>query len=386
MRLRISLLLLGGLVVASPVCPAAEAGKSTAALPYAAPVASRDGWAVADAGKLGWNLARLSELEQAIAKNDFPGVTSVVVAQDGKLVYERYFGEGGPDLLNDTRSATKSVTALLVGAAIDRGLIPSAQARAYDYFADRKPFAHASERKARITLEDLLTMSSAWECDDDNQFSAGNEERMYVSEDWTRFALDIPLRGYAPWVSRPEDSPHGRAFSYCTAGSFLLGAVVEKASGKPLSQFSAEVLEQPLGITQAKWNQSSEGVGMGGGGTRYRSRDLAKLGQMVADGGRWQGKHVISENWIRQALTVRAQPRDDAEYGYQFWRFRLGQDKQAPAAWAMSGNGGNYVFIVPEQRLVAVITRTSYNQRNVHPQSQQMFGDYLLKAMPAPRP
>lgn len=380
--MRLVPVLLPALLLLATTHPTARAADA-AARPYAPPVRQDDGWAVADARQQGWDLTRLGKLEAAIGKGDFPGVTSVVVARQGKLVYERYFGDGSPDLLNDTRSATKSVTALLVGAAIDRGLIPSAQARVYDYFADRQPFAHASERKARITLEDLLTMSSAWECDDENQFSAGNEERMYVSEDWTRFALDIPLRGYAPWVSRPEDSPHGRAFSYCTAGSFLLGATVEKVSGKPLAQFSAEVLERPLGITQVKWNRASEGVGMGGGGTRYRSRDLAKLGQLVADGGRWQGKQVISERWIRDALTVRAQAREDAEYGYQFWRFRLGQGAQQTYAWAMSGNGGNYVFIVPELQLVAVITRTSYNQRNVHPQSQAMFGEYLLRALPA---
>ena len=121
---------------------------------------------------------------------------------------------------------------------------------------------------------------------------------------------------------------------------------------------------------------------MGGGGTRYRSRDLAKLGQLVADGGRWQGRQIISTAWINAALTVHAQAREDADYGYQFWRFRFPRPEGEQAAWAMSGNGGNYVFIAPDRQLVAVITRTSFNQRNVHPQSQQMFGDYVLKAMP----
>lgn len=371
-------------LVMSPVAHATgpTGGPSIPPEAYRPPVPMQDGWQVADARRGGWQIDRLHALEAAIAQGEYPGVTSIIIAHQGRLVYERYFNGGGPDVLNDTRSATKSVTALLLGAAIDRGLIPGAQAPVYAYFADRQPWKNPSPRKQRMTLEDLLTMSSAWECDDENPFSAGNEERMYVSEDWTRFALDLPMRGFAPWMTRPEDSPHGRAFSYCTAGSFLLGAVIERATGKPLASFAAEALEHPLGIRQVQWNRSSEGVGMGGGGTRYRSRDLAKLGQLVAESGRWRGRQIISTPWINAALTVHAQAREDADYGYQFWRFRFPGRQGEQAAWAMSGNGGNYVFIVPERQLVAVITRTSFNQRNVHPQSQQMFGDYVLKAMP----
>lgn len=340
-----------------------------------------DGWSVADPAREGFDAATLAAMEAAIAAGQAPDTTSVLIARDGRLVYERYFGTGGPAVLNDTRSATKSVTALLVGAAVDRKLIDGAQAPVYDYFADRT-WLHLDPRKTRFTVEDLLTMSSQWECDDENQFSAGNEERMYVSENWTQFALDLPIKGYAPWMKRPEDSPHGRAFSYCTAGSFLLGAAVERVSGKPLATFARETLEAPLGIRESQWQRSSEGIGMGGGGTRYRSRDLAKLGQLLIDGGRWQGRQVISAEWIRAMTTVHAQARDDADYGYLLWRFRFDVRGKEEGAWAMSGNGGNYVFVVPSQRLVAVITRTRYNQRDMHAQSQRLMSDYILKALP----
>lgn len=158
-------------------------------------------------------------------------------------------------------------------------------------------------RKLAITLEDLLTMSSLWECNDDNEFSSGNEERMYVTEDWLQFALDLPIKGFAPWMPRPKDSPYGRAFSYCTAGAFTAGAMVERATHRGLAAFAAEVLEKPLGITAVQWNQSPLGIGMGGGGTRYRSRDLAKLGELALDDGRWHGRQVISAAWIKQMLT-----------------------------------------------------------------------------------
>ncbi|MET3928157.1 CubicO group peptidase (beta-lactamase class C family) [Lysobacter sp. OAE881] len=354
---------------------------ATSAVTAAPPAARDDGWPVADAASAGFDTATLAAMEAAIAAGQAPDTTSVLIARDGRLVYERYFGTGGPDVLNDTRSATKSVTALLVGAAVDRKLIDGAQAPIYGYFADRT-WLHPDPRKARFTVEDLLTMSSQWECDDDNTFSAGNEERMYLAENWTQFALDLPIKGYAPWMKRPEDSPHGRAFSYCTAGSFLLGAAVERVSGKPLATFARETLEAPLGIRESQWQRSSEGVGMGGGGTRYRSRDLAKLGQLLLDGGRWNGKQVIAADWIRAMTTVHAQARDDADYGYLLWRFRFDVRGKEEAAWAMSGNGGNYVFVVPSQRLAAVITRTRYNQRDMHAQSQRLMSDYILKALP----
>jgi len=347
----------------------------------APPIARDDGWPVADAAAQGLDATRLAAMENAIAAGEVPDTTSVLITRDGRLIYERYFGKGGPDVLNDTRSATKSVTALLVGAAVDRKLIDGAQAPIYGFFPDRH-WRNDDPRKAGFTVEDLLTMSSQWECDDENQFSAGNEERMYLSEDWTQFALDLPIKGYAPWMKRPGDSPHGRAFAYCTAGSFLLGAIVERASGKPLETFAREALEAPLRIHQSKWQRSSEGVGMGGGGTRYRSRDLAKFGQLLLDGGRWNAKQVISADWIGAMTTVHAQARDDADYGYLLWRFRFDVRGTQREAWAMSGNGGNYVFVVPSERLVAVITRSRYNQRDMHAQSQRLMSDYILKALP----
>src|ERR1700761_4379438 len=360
------------ILVATPVCSA----------DYRPPANVGEGLPTTDARAAHWDIARFAALESKLADGGFKGITSVVVVQDGKLVYENYFNGGSADQLNDIRSASKSITAWLVGAAIDRKLIPDVQAKVYSYFPDKQPLQNPDQRKQAMTLEDLLTMSSLWECDDENQFSSGNEERMYVTEDWLQFALDLPIRGFAPWMTKPADSPHGRAFSYCTAGAFVAGAVVERATHKPLSAFAADVLEKPLGITTSHWNVSPLGIGMGGGGTRYRSRDLAKLGELALDEGRWQGKQVISSAWVHQMLSVHAQARDDADYGYFWWCFRFRVNGKEQPTWAMSGNGGNYVFVMPSQRLVAVVTSTAYNQRYAHPQSQEIFREYVLKALP----
>jgi CubicO group peptidase (beta-lactamase class C family) len=160
---------------------------------------------------------RLASVEAKIADKTYKDITSIMVVQDGKTVYEHYFNGSTADALNDTRSATKSITALLVGAAIDRRLISGVAARVYDFFPGHTPGAAAL---ANTTLEDLMTMSSLWECNDENEFSTGNEERMYVTARWLDFALALPLKGFAPWMDKPADSSYGRSFSYCTAGAF----------------------------------------------------------------------------------------------------------------------------------------------------------------------
>lgn len=340
-----------------------------------------DGWVTADAIARGWNAERLQALDASIDDDTVPDTTSVLVVHRGALVYERYGRGATRDTLHNTRSATKSITALLVGAAIDRALLTGVEARAFDFFPDRR-WQHDVPAKTNTTIEDLLTMSAQWECDDNNEYSSGHEERMYLSADWIQFALDLPPRGYPAWTTRPQDSPHGRAFAYCTASPFLLGAILERASGQTLAGFAADVLERPLGITAAGWQRSSDGTGMGGGGTSYRSRDLAKFGQLLVDGGRWQGRQVVAAKWVRAMTTPHAQTSFDADYGYLMWRFPFEVRGQPRHAWAMSGNGGNYVFALPEEQLVVVITRTRFNQRGMHQETQRLFSDIILKALP----
>ncbi|MER2177264.1 MAG: serine hydrolase [Stenotrophomonas maltophilia] len=220
--------------------------------------------------------ARITALESAIVAQDIKQVTSVLLLVDGQVAYEGYFNGGTAETLNDVRSASKSVTAMLVGAAIGDGHLPGMQARVYDYFPAFTARHPVDARLRPMTVEDLLTMSTLWECDDENAFSAGNEERMYVTEHWLDFALSLPVKGFAPWMTRPEDSPHGRSHAYCTANSFVLGAVLQQATKRPLADYAAQVLERPLGITASTSNRSPDGIGMGGGGTRYRSRDLER--------------------------------------------------------------------------------------------------------------
>lgn len=342
----------------------------TAAVPFAAPAAP---------AKL--DPAPLAALEAAIAREEIKQVTSVLLLVDGTVAYEHYFNGADAETLNDVRSASKSVTALLVGAAIGDGRLPGVQARVYDYFPEFTANHPVDARLRGTTLEDLLTMGSLWECDDQNPFSSGNEERMYVTERWLDFALGLPVKGFAPWMRRPEDSPHGRAHAYCTADSFVLGAVLERATKLPLADYAAQALERPLGITRSHWNRSPERIGMGGGGTRYRSRDLARLGELVLAGGRWQGKQLVPADYIAAMIRPQAQTDDGSDYGYQWWGLKLPVDGKETTVWAMSGNGGNYVFVMPEKQLVAVVTSKAYNRSYAHPQSRRVLTEFLLPAL-----
>lgn len=328
--------------------------------------------------------ALLTALGGKILDNSFQRITSVLVMVDGRLVYEEYWNGAGRETLHDVRSASKTVTGMLVGQAIARGKISGVGAKVFDFFPERRAaIENPDPRKLQVTVEDLLTMSSLLECDDDNQFSSGNEERMYVTEDWLGFFLDLPIKGFAPWVTKPKDSPYGRSFSYCTAGVFALGAVVERAAGKPVPDFAREALFAPLGIEKVEWQLSPLGQAQTGGGTRFRSLDLAKLGQLFLDGGRWQGRQVIPEAWVAASIAAHVQATGTDTYGYLWWRrdFVSG-DRTFPAVY-MSGNGGNKVVVVPSAKLVAVITSSNYNTRGMHQQTDKLLTDYILAALPA---
>lgn len=347
-----------------------------------AAAANGNEWPRADAARSGWDVEQLAAIGTRIETGEYQQVTSVLIAHDGMLIHEQYFNEGGREHMNNMRSLTKSVTSLLVGAAIDRGLLENVNVRVYDFFADRQPVANPDPRKAQFTVEDLLTMSSLWECNDENQYSRGNEERMYLIEDWLQFALDLPIRGFPGWETKPQESQYGRAFSYCTAGVFTLGAMLERAADSSLGAFAQDTLHQPLGIENVQWQEAPDGTDVGGGGTAYRSRDILKIGQLMVDGGKWRDRQVISRRWIEASLTSRAVARDDIEYGYLWWKFPFKVRDRTMLVPLAAGNGGNYLFVLPEERLVALVTATAYGQGFAHAQAQKIFQEHVLAALP----
>ena len=350
--------------------------------PAAAAVPEPGDWPTATPQAESVSAESLAAMDAAVAAGTYQTITSVLIARDGKLVHERYYDGGGPEQRRNTRSATKTVTAMLVGAAVARGKLKGVEAPVTPLLAAYGPFDNPDPRKAAITVEDLLTMSSILECDDDNSFSRGNEERMYLIEDWVKFAMDLPVRGFPAWVPRPEASPYGRAFSYCTAGVTALGAAVQSATGEPLPTFAHETLFAPLGIEGEQWQFSPLGLAQGGGGLGLRSRDLLKLGQLLLDGGRWQGRQVLPEAWVKAMTTPHAHVGEGrGDYGYLTWLVTYEVGGKAHAAYAMNGSGGNKVVVVPDLRAVVVVTTENYGVRNPHGLADALIARHALAAM-----
>jgi CubicO group peptidase (beta-lactamase class C family) len=192
-------------------------------------------------------------------------------------------------------------------------------------------------------------MSSGLDCDDWTPGSPGNEEIMYGRPDWVDFILDLPMRA----------SP-GAIGSYCTGGVVVLGYIIEYRTGMNLDAYADTYLLAPLGIREVRWRRAPDGHATGGGGLWLRPRDAAKLGQLYLDGGRWNGAQVVPAAWVERSRLQSLRLGQDG-YGLLWWKRRIPFNGGAHDSFFTSGNGGNYVFVLPGLDMVVVFTGSNYN-------------------------
>ena len=296
----------------------------------------------------------LSELERAIAGGELGKIAALAIEQGGETVYRKRFDGRESGAPVDIKSAGKSITALAVGAAIEDGALAGREVAVWPYLGSAR-----GEPFDAITVADLLAMASALDCDDRQRRSPGQEERMYRTRDWRAFALALPAREF-----RRGDDGSG-PFSYCTAGVFLLGQVVEKATGERFDRYVQRRLFDPLEIDGVEWRTSPSGEIQSGGQLTISDEALLKIGRLVLDKGRWQGAQLLEAERIGDMLTPRHRLADNTFYGDLWWATPLkAQDGQFTGSWMMKGNGGNIVAIVPSHDAVLVVQARNYNQRD----------------------
>lgn len=338
-----------------------------------------------------WTSSTTTALTQTIDEGRYGTVTSVLILQDGETVYEHYFKGADSHTLHDTRSVTKTITGMALGLAI-RDTALTLETRPARYFNELAPFDNPAPAKLTLTVEDLLTMSNPLECNDWTEFSRGNEERMYLVENWSAFFWDLPVRGYPAWATPPAQSPYGRSFSYCTAGVQILGETVGRATQTPFMTYVEDQLFTPLGITSFEWPINGQGQAHMGGGLRLRTQDLAKLGQLYLNNGRWQDHQILDESWIAASLTPHAAIPEAPQgwlYGYLWWLIPYDVAGETYYAAAMNGNGGNRVFILPDWNITVVFTNTDYNTSTMHQNAAAFFQNEIvahLNTDPAQQP
>lgn len=333
--------------------------------PGSPPDALDDGWQVSSLEAEDMAPERLAELEQRIESKEIRAPDSLLIARHGKLVYERYWNGFNRDKPHDLRSATKSVTSLLTGVAVGQQLLPGVDTPILPLLQRYAPFKNSDERKEHITVRNLLEMRSGLSCNDWDKDSPGKEEKMYDSKDWVKFILDLPM----------AEEP-GQSTVYCTGGVVVLGALVEDAAGVPFPEFARRSLFEPLGITQVEWEKADGGRTDTGGHLHIRPRDVVKIGQLVLDGGKWQGQQLVPEAWIRES-TASERTLGDSKYGYLWWLNTFGISGTPVEAWFARGNGGQYIFVFPSLELVATFTGSFYDE----PESDlpiQLVGQFVL--------
>ncbi|MFY7844472.1 serine hydrolase domain-containing protein [Chryseobacterium gambrini] len=328
----------------------------------------KSGWKVSEEK---FNHEKIRALNQKIAESRFRDITGIVVIKNEKLLLEEYFNGYKRDSLNDTRSVGKSFSSALMGIAIKDGYIKN-ENQSLKEFYDLKEFNNYSPKKDSITIKSLLTMSSGFDGNDQDEESPGNEENMYPTDNWVKFVLNLPM----------TENKTGKTWNYFTAGVVLTGDILDRSVPKGLEHYAQKKLFQPLGITKYKWQFTPQQKPSLAGGLKMNALDFAKFGQLYKNNGSWNGKSILDKNWIKKSFTnYFADNKDFEGYGYLFWRKVYKVGGKSFETYQSNGNGGNKIIIFTALPVVMVITAKAYNKPYAHLQADRMVQEYLLPAV-----
>lgn len=265
-------------------------------------------------------------------------VHSLLIVRNGYVVLDAYFHPYDGTTVHDAASVTKSVTSMLVGVALEQGKIKDVQQPILSLFPDRT-ISNRDARKQKITIEHLLTMTSGLSCEyQDNEKTL---RKMKESDDWVQFMLNLPM-----------DAEPGRKFVYCSGGTHLLSAVISQTTGMSQRDFARRYLFEPLNIGDEIWPADSQGITHGWGDLHLHPRDMAKLGYLWLNQGMWDGKRIVSADWVNNSTRAQTGTGTESDYGYG-WIVR---SRVTPLIYEASGRGGQRISVIPAKNMIVVFT------------------------------
>jgi CubicO group peptidase (beta-lactamase class C family) len=323
--------------------PATEEGEP--AYQWLKPELLEDGWETASPETVGIDSASVDATLRAIIHGDAGVLHSFLVARHGKLVIEEYFHGYGRDDLHELQSATKSVSSLLIGIAIDQGRIDGVTTPVRGFFPERSQAAGRGWDD--LQLRHLLTMTAGldWRSAEVDGFSAPGTDRF----------RDV--------LTRSVVTPPGSRFRYVSREINLLAGVLRSSTGQHADVFAAQHLFAPLGVSEWNWDRNKyDGYPSMAGTLDLRPRDMAKIGQLILDGGVWRGRRIVSEDWIRESTRSHVDAGRGFEgYGFLWWLLQRPEEIDGPVLQAR-GLGSQFIVVVPSENVV--LTTTGGNHAN----------------------
>jgi CubicO group peptidase (beta-lactamase class C family) len=324
---------------------------------YAAPVQLDDGWPVSTLEKEGIDQAAIERFVQKLIDMPMDGVSSsqihsVAIARHGKLLLEEYFHGADRDAPHDLRSASKSWTNALIGAAMQAGVPIRLDTPVYQTMLGSVP-ANLDPRKKAMTLEHLISMTAGFDCDDSGE-RPGDEDVMQQQREepnWYRFSLNVPMA----WNN-------GDKIVYCSMKPNLAGGMLEKIAGEPQPELFYRLLAKPLHMNKYHLFLQPTGEAYGGGGHRFTTRDFMKLTQLFLNDGKWDGRQIVSPEWVRKStapLRVLS-PSSGQTYGYLWNSVTYDVGGRKLFAYFPGGNGGQVAIGIPDLDLLIAFTGGNY--------------------------
>ena len=329
---------------------------------YQVPPEINDNIAVTSAANVELDSLMLSLLVNKINEGEFKGVHSVLVSRYNKLVLEKYFGEYDINKAHDLYSAGKSIASALFGLAVDRNMI-SPDKKLLKIFESYYPFVqNENKTKHKIKLSHLLTMSSGMKCGTFGDSKSDLSRLMRKSADPLKTFLDVEM----------EAEP-GEVFKYNDSMAEVISYAIAVAIKQDFKTFEDSLFFEPLGINTK--------TSMGG----LQSRDFLKIGLLYLNKGIWNGKRILSEEWINESTSFKIKPASSEwfayGYGYFWWLNRFDyKDKKVECIMAV-GNGHQALYIIPELELVVVFTGGNFNNGVTWEQPHNMLQNYIINAI-----